>query len=305
MCGIFFGEFFRLRVGARILVLAIALGSALMANLLRTVFLCYAVAKNGLDAGLAWHDTAGVFTLFLCFGITAISARVFRQGGMEGIMNAQTPTRGFFSGKVAVVFVAWLVFVEAGSRLWFLLHERNSVAPAFAEIQIAGSDPQEQKIPERTQAILRYNRGSLHIKNESDGARWWIYQLDWDAGSVGTPLARYHSPEICLPAGGFRLVERRPDLQAGAEGNLRFQVSAYELLGRRIYVFSSYQSSREQGLIRRFDEFDLTWGKRLAAAASGLRPGAQRVIEVVMSGVASAESAEARFRGFVRKAERG
>jgi hypothetical protein len=152
---------------------------------------------------------------------------------------------------------------------------------------------------------LRYDHGSLHTRNESDGARWWIYQLNWDAGSVGTPLARYHSPDVCLPAGGFQLVERRAELRVGSRRDLRFQVAVYEWLGRRVYVFSSYESERAQGLIHRFDEFDLTWAKRLSEAARGSRPGAQRVIEVVMSGVASAESAEAKFREFAIKAERG
>jgi hypothetical protein len=128
--------------------------------------------------------------------------------------------------------------------------------------------------------------------------------LNWKAGSIGAPLARYHSPEVCLPAAGIKLVERRPVLHAGSQGGTRFEAAEYRWLTQPLYVFTNYESTQEKELIRRFDEFDLTWSKRLLAAAKGIRPGAQQVIEVVIAGPTSAQAAEAQFLEFARKAVR-
>jgi hypothetical protein len=98
-----------------------------------------------------------------------------------------------------------------------------------------------------------------------------------------------------LPTAGFRQLEggRVVDAQG-----IPFRFSKYEWLGKPVYVFSSYRSANAAETIRRFEDFDLTWGKRLQAAWRGERAGEQEVVQVVISGAASERRAEEAFRKF-------
>ena len=304
MCAVFFGEFGRLRKLRRGLLVVAGLLAALLLNFGRNLLLAWTAASNGTVAAERWHDSAGIGTLLACFAVTAIAAWLLRERAEDPVSSDVPRMLGNLSLVSLIACVSWLVLVEASARLWFGLHEKGSSQIAFCDLALDSLSAEEQRIPAATQSILRYDSGSLHMSDAADGSHWWIYRLNWKAGSVGTPLARYHSPEVCLPAGGIQLAEKRPDLHAGARGTARFEAAEYRWLGKPVYVFTNYESTQGKRLIRRFEEFDLTWTKRLLAAAKGIRPGAQQGIEVVLSGPQSEEIAEARYLEFARKAVR-
>jgi exosortase len=304
MCAIFFGEFWRLALSRRVLLIFAGFAAALILNFGRTLLLAWTAATNGTAAAERWHDSAGIGTLLACFGVTALAAWILR-GRSENQTSSDAPrVRGSLSRLAVVGCVSWLVIVEVSARLWFRAHEKGLPQREFCDLALDAVSAQEQRIPPATQSILRYDSGSLHTSDSPNGSHWWIYRLNWKAGSIGTPLARYHSPEVCLPAAGIQFVEKRPDIHAGSQGSTRFQAAEYRWLAQPVYVFTNYESTQEKELIRRFDEFDLTWSKRLLAAAKGIRPGAQQVIEVVIAGPTSAQAAEGQFLEFARKAVR-
>ena len=64
MASAFFGEFYRLGVGRRILLIVVGVFIALTFNLCRTFFLGWRAAADGVAAVSTWHDPAGL-TIFM------------------------------------------------------------------------------------------------------------------------------------------------------------------------------------------------------------------------------------------------
>jgi exosortase len=62
MASLFLGELYRLKVLARLLLVAVGVGIAFFLNLVRTSFLTWQGAFNGIKATDDWHDAAG-FTI--------------------------------------------------------------------------------------------------------------------------------------------------------------------------------------------------------------------------------------------------
>src|SRR5438876_780284 len=79
MIGLLFGELKRLRIGARVLLVAAAIAIAFVANCGRAFFLVWMAAKRGIPEVEHWHNTAGyaiVALVFLgCLGVTALLAK--------------------------------------------------------------------------------------------------------------------------------------------------------------------------------------------------------------------------------------
>jgi len=62
MASLFLGELYRLKAFTRVLLVAIGVGIAFFLNVVRTSFLTWQGAFNGIEATDEWHDTAG-FTI--------------------------------------------------------------------------------------------------------------------------------------------------------------------------------------------------------------------------------------------------
>src|SRR5690606_17778959 len=99
----------------------------------------------------------------------------------------------------------------------------------------------------------------------------------------GSPLARFHSPEVCLPAAGLKLVGQGRSVYPLGE-RLPFRSYEFEWLEKPVYLFSSFASTSGVGPVSSMDQFDLTWAKRLRLAWNGERPAEQKVFQVVISG---------------------
>ncbi|MEI6377037.1 MAG: exosortase/archaeosortase family protein, partial [bacterium] len=65
MVALFFGEVFRLGLIRRLLLLLIAIGAALLGNIVRSSVLAVVASRQGLAAVASWHDPAGIMALLL------------------------------------------------------------------------------------------------------------------------------------------------------------------------------------------------------------------------------------------------
>src|SRR5207244_441830 len=73
MASIFLGEWYRLRVGARLVLVGIGILAAFLSNVVRTIALSISAVRSGQSAVDALHDTAGYTTLTACLVIVALA----------------------------------------------------------------------------------------------------------------------------------------------------------------------------------------------------------------------------------------
>lgn len=296
MCAVFIGELRRLRTAGRILLLALAGVVALVVNFGRTFWLALAAAKGGVGGAGDWHDKAGVTALILCFGLLWLLSMIFRRKGSEfnfGAGNFRAIHPAILGGAVC-----WLLLAELATGAWYSSGGKDGFART--DLRLAElPDAKKYSLSEQVRSILRFDEGDAYQRSRQDGTHWWIYRLRWNASGAGANLARYHSPEMCLPAAGFRQTE--PGRMIEAHG-IPFRFLKYEWQGKPVYVFSSYRSANGTDTVRRFEDFDLTWSKRVRAAIRGVRAGEQEVLQVVISGAISESRAEAAFLEFAGEA---
>jgi exosortase len=79
MISLFLGELYRLTAGRRLLMLALGMALALVANLCRTFFLVWNAARHGIQSVDRWHDTAGLVIVGAVFaGLWLLAVRLRR-----------------------------------------------------------------------------------------------------------------------------------------------------------------------------------------------------------------------------------
>ena len=73
---------------------------------------------------------------------------------------------------------------------------------------------------------------------DSDGSRWQAFYFNWWASKLAGNLARGHTPEICLPAAGLKMLSG-PDLAVMHINDLALPVRCYvfESESGPLYVF--------------------------------------------------------------------
>jgi hypothetical protein len=142
--------------------------------------------------------------------------------------------------------------------------------------------------------ILRFNEGEAAVWNRADGSRWHLFFFEWKPGRSAASLARSHRPEVCLPATGFVLAGNRGVKMINAAG-LELPVERLEFT-RTGETWHVYYVLWEDRLRRTPDDSGvLTRQGRLRAVLEGRRLLGQRVLEVVIAGVPSAQKADAEF----------
>lgn len=294
MSALFLGELFRLSGKRRAVLAVLGCVTAVLVNSGRSLVLAMVAASH--PQMTEWHDNAGLVTLLACFGFLLGMALLLRnnlsQRLGESARSDVLPRAIPLSSPAALI--SWVLLVELLNHAWFGASRRLGTAHPLELRLSATRDMRPAKIPDRIRSILRFDEGELFHRSASDGSDWWVYALRWNSASVGAPLARYHSPEICLPAAGFKLVQA-PEPIAARMGGVPFRVSTFEWVGRPVFVFSCYLSENGAAPVSSFAEFDLDWKKRFSLALNHSRPGAQHVIQIVVSGVNSRQRAERAF----------
>lgn len=302
MCALFLGELKMLSGPKRLILVALGVIAAIGLNLVRTAGLASVAAGQGTSTGTAidrWHDGAGFGTLAAAFVILWLAARWMRPVSAQ--KPAALPTQPRFIPRAVVIgCAAWLAVAEATSALWFRMHESSNQERLwdFDRSKFAGFS--QENFPPRVRSILRYDEGVAYRMVSADGMEWWVHSLSWKPDGGGAPLARYHSPDVCMPAAGYRLVERGPLLRpVGSEP--AFRTYEFERFGKTVFLFSSYHSNTRAGAIRSVDEFDLKWRNRIQFALKGERPAEQKVLQVLISGAPDGRAAREAFEAFAKR----
>lgn len=286
MVALVLGELLQLRWSRRIALLVLGCGWVFVCNVFRATALVFVAANSGLDALGRWHDWIGTAAL-LCGLAGMLGLAWLWKAEPENVSRDRqaSPGRGAFASQWLAL--AWLVFVFAGTEVWYRIHERNLVErPSWQVNWPAGNETVTAlPIPESTRVILRYDDAKTAAWEQPRGVRWWSFFAHWKPQRAALQLVRSHSPEICLPAIGRNFRTARPDLKLPAgRVSLDFRSYEFEQNGRPLFVFVCIQEDKRVP-VGPADTGEWNLRGRLRAALDGKRNLGQRLLELAVLGL--------------------
>jgi exosortase len=338
MVAVFAGELYRLSLGRRATLVLAGLTGSVVLNVCRTSLLTWICAHHGPDTEAAWHDPAGYGTLALviigvwglgrwwskvplhepepfwtvpaersddgAFGHRRIASR---PASLPAAVHDACPVQGLpgspphlFPLRLAAACAGWVLVTETAVELWYRraedhLQRHPTWSVSWPRIETGLTF---QPLPEPMQTILRCDESQSAVWRRPDGTEWKMFFLRWRPGRMAAQLARGHTPDVCLKAGGFELVSDLGSTTIEAGGlALPFQTYIFAAAQRRYFVFFSLVDDRlefdrdEAARAARTYWEGLQRRQRLEAVRRGQRHRGHQVFEVAMTGYASLEEA--------------
>ena len=301
MVSLAIGEFFRLTLPRRIVLLLLGVGAALAGNSIRSLTLSVAACHSGSGAVDRIHDGTGLAVL------AGASAIVLLAGRLMAPKTAPAVTRpaGFslpwnIPHAKAATFALLALFAAAlvGGEAWFRWHEGRAVAaPPIWTVSPpqAGDNVRDVPIAERTLDVLLYPDVAKSEQWRDDkGWQWQSFYFHWPPGPTSVQSAFIvHDPRVCLGAAGFELERPLPDWTAEANGfRIPFQRYLFRDRGRPVHVFHAVVE--DDGAPSAADAaFSFDAGARFRDLLAGRRNRGLRVLEFAVRGPADPAEAEA------------
>jgi exosortase len=293
MVSLFLGELHRLKLGARVGLVAAGFATALLTNIGRTWLLAHTAASQGIGAVGKFHDPAGYTIFTICLVVTAVIAELLRR---RHAIPAATPSENPANPLPRLLGPAlciWAVLVFAGTELWYrpsrasnsdiwTIHTPADVKPA----PVSGA----------AQSLLACDRQQSAVWRDGHGAQWTMFFFEWVPGTGRSAiLARVHRPEICLPGVGLR--------ETGPRGMLAAEANGFQLTFESL----QFQDSRGDFVFVFFCPWEFapgTIGRSVSFSSSTRRDSLERVwrrerwlgqqtLELIVTGYRSRGEAEA------------
>jgi exosortase len=305
MISLFFGEFYGLDRLRRWLLVPAGFILAMAFNVCRVSFLGVVAAKKGVAAIAQYHDSAGIMITLVCAaGLWGLAVLLKR--GRNRAPVCQTPVEGRnqevrnIKPRRSIIrplgfgLLLWLVTVDAGAELWYRGLESHLAPSRQWSVVFPTDDPTFKVVPISTETkhLLRFDEGKQGTWIESDGSRWEVFYCSWGPGRVAGYLAKRHTPEICLPATGAKLLSG-PKLTVMNVESVELPVRSYVFgtEGGPIYVFQcrwEAGAAREGYVQEESSRFNLIRGVWAGRGNKG-----QKVLEIVVGGMNGPEQATA------------
>jgi exosortase len=289
MSAIFFGEFYRLSLNRRIILLAGGVAVAFVLNLIRSFFLAWIAAKQGVGAIPQWHDQVGMIIFAAAFAVLWLGGEALSVRSEAGFAKPypaapMNPVRAPFLVCVAL----WLFTVEVVNEGWYQFRERDlphygTWKPVWPE-----GDPafRFENVSDEARAILRYSEGRSTVFEEKGAAPWQMFYFRWEPGRSSAQLAVLHRPDICLPAAGLKFVSsgHTSTVRAG-EMMIPFEGFVFDTEQGPLHVFRTLcEDRRTPGTTSGFDQ---SISGRLQSTWHGRRNLGQQLLQIGIQGVAN------------------
>lgn len=315
MVGLFFGEWLRLPVLHRVLLMLLSLGAVWLVNVARALTLAWLRFEHGEAAASRWHDAAG--GIAFAAGALAVwwlagklePAR--RQSAGAAAAAAPASAGRPLSWRPVAGLLGLVAILEAAT--WFWMNPPRRGAEAVLALDPPGSRlTLDRKAFDDIRPDLRCNDGWLGTVGEDQGQRqlragWFA----WDARDAGSVLEAFkHKPEQCMGSIGWQLARHHPARTHEWDGGkLTFDVTEFSdrtRLEMTLYVYkavwvSSPLAVTARGGIEGLGSSANLRQLRLATAWNRFRPQHARVVMGVVSGEAAEADAWVRFRDEVLK----
>lgn len=309
MMSLFLGEFYRLRLPLRALLMGSSFAVVFLLNIGRTMTLTYVAGTSGNDAMEKWHDTLGNIVMvagLLSLWLLAVSCEKIQARWCPPKPRAKTAKLlgspalpAPFPAAFLVFGFVWLIGSEVATESWYRYHEASLPPPAEWTLRWPKDAPSYRtgELQERTKAILKYNSGETASWQTPQGYRWGMYYIRWLPGRVSKFLAGAHYPTVCLPATGLKLVSELGRYPCPV-GNTEIPFTAYLFdAGRQsLYVFHAIIEDQPATDGEKISYKQVDPDERIQSVLHGHRNLGQRVIGISISGPTSLEDAEACLR---------
>jgi exosortase len=305
MISLFFGEFYAMGWGRRLLLVPLGFILAMGFNVCRMWFLTMVAAKKGVAAIAEYHDPAGIMITLVCTAGLWGLARLFKSS-KSLIPSGQIPTasggpevnmphpRSSILLCLGAALLLWLVAVEVGTQLWYRGLESHLVPSPKWSVMLPADSPTFKTMPidTKTEYLLQFDDAKQGAWIDSEGHRWQTFYCSWRPGRVAGYLAKRHTPEICLPATGWKMVSG-PELTMMNVRGVALPVRSY-VFGTEsgsMYVFHCRWEAgvnEDAYVAHESARFNLIRGIWAGRGNHG-----QKVLEIIVSGYADIEQAKA------------
>ncbi len=296
MAALFLGQLWTFALRSRLILLGAGVVFAFFCNVVRALILSFVAEKQGVGAIEHWHDPAGFTILGVCFvGLLGL-ALWLRPSHGRALSPAEVAPPQNLPAAFIVSLAAWIAIVAVGTEMWY----RSAPPPNAAWWRIAWPEKQPAfaEIP-ITPAVkdMAFDIGRQAHWRENDGTTWTMFHFRWLPGLATTRIAaRWHNPDICLVAAGFRRVdEYQPAIIRKGDIELFFRTYRFDVQEQRTYVFFCiWEDRRDPGEeLRAPDEWNPA--SRVRAVLQRRRNLGQQVLEIAISGVPDEKAARAAF----------
>jgi len=314
MMSLFLGEFYRLGIVLRVLLMASSFVVAFVLNIGRTITLTYIAGEHGNEVMDKWHDHVGTVVMVLCLaglwflalGFDTPRAKLAQLDAEDAGQPATEETKKepvehplapvpFPRGFVIFGFVA-LISAEVATEAWYRHHETQLPPPkdwAVAWPEQA-RDFKIGEFPERTRAILKYNEGETASWTTPEGYEFHMYYVRWYPGRVSKFLSGAHYPTVCLPATGLELRAETGPLRCPTPAiDVPFSTFIFEAAGRPVYVYHAIIEDVTSPDSKKIDYRQVASHERIDSVLRGHRNLGQRDIGISLSGPIARDEAEA------------
>jgi exosortase len=323
MMSLFLGEFYRLGIFLRILLVGSSFVVAFALNIGRTTTLTYLAGTQGHEVMDKWHDHIGTAVMILCLaglwflalGFDKLRGKLAALDAAEDARTADEKARTapaappvsaaepralpdapipFPTGLVVFGFVA-LATAEISTEAWYRHHESQLPPPNEWAIEwpTDATDFKMGEFPERTRAILKYSEGETASWTTPEGYSFQMYYVRWYPGRVSKFLSGAHHPTVCLPATGLNLKSETGPFNAHTAAlDVPFSTYIFDAAGRTVYVYHAIMEdipvSSQETLGYRFVKTE----ERIDSVLRGQRNLGQRVIGISLTGPYARDEAE-------------
>jgi exosortase len=297
MASLFFGEFYDMRLLRRLILIPAGFVLAMSLNVCRMSFLTTVAAKKGVAAIAQYHDPAGIMITLICmaglWGLALLFKNSKTAAGGNHEVNVLN-SRFLILQRLGFILLLWLVAVEAGTQLWYRgLESHLAPSPKWSVI-FPSENPTFRIVPisADTKYLLRFDEGEQGAWVDADGSRWQAFCFTWRPGRVAGYLAKRHTPDVCLPATGRKLLSG-PKLTVMNVKNVELPMRSYVFgtVGNPIYVF---QCRWEAGVRKSaYVEEESSRFNLIRGIWAGRGNKGQKVLEIVITGMNGPEQAAA------------
>ncbi|MGI8891790.1 MAG: exosortase/archaeosortase family protein [Chthoniobacterales bacterium] len=290
MIALFLGEFYRMSLGRRVILVVAGALIAFVCNIGRTFLLCEIAANSGTEAIHRWHDPAGFTILGIClFALWGLSLWLKPRLSLEAMKGPSRPARSSFGGLwLASALLLWIACTEIAVASWYAPRQAQTASQKSWTVSwpTNESDYRSEPIPEAVETLLRYNEGGSAIWRSADDRRWMMYSFHWLPGRTAALFVKNHRPDICLPASGLTM-EQESDIQLVTVNGINLPIRSYRFddRGRPLHIFYCYWDGRSAYTdATAVASEDWTARGRIQAAWQGKRELGTRMLELAVWG---------------------
>ncbi|GAB5561657.1 MAG: hypothetical protein SynsKO_33040 [Synoicihabitans sp.] len=210
---LFFGEWLKLSIQRRLLLVGVGVLAALVGNLGRVGILTW--SATGPEGRFeTWHDPAGWMALGFSLVMTGWVGWRWSNGGKVLSQPPPNPTRSralvsAFNWKVGAI-LALLVAAELGTRGWYARGQittlsADTVALWTVRIPTDSKSFVRQELSDAARDLLQPDAFLSGSWRGPDGHLRMVNYVEWHQGQAARSTPFVHNPTVCLPHAGAEL----------------------------------------------------------------------------------------------------